>query len=72
MKLLALLLGLLLERVSTNVFGLREIRWLDGYFDRALAFMGEGQGLRAYLVAIVTIALVAQSFRIILKALFAK
>ena len=57
MKLLALLLGLLLERVSTNVFGLREIRWLDDYFDRALAFMGEGQGLRAYLVAIVAIAL---------------
>lgn len=57
MKLLALLLGLLLERLSTNVFGLREIRWLDHYFDRAIVFMGEGQGARAYLVAIVTIAL---------------
>ncbi len=57
MKLLALLLGLLLERVSTNLFGLREIRWLDGYFDRALGLMGDGQGMRAYLVAIITVAL---------------
>lgn len=59
MKLIALLLGLLLERVSTNLFGLREIRWLDGYFDRALTAMGEGQGARAYGVAILAIALCA-------------
>ncbi|MFK8028891.1 MAG: regulatory signaling modulator protein AmpE [Gammaproteobacteria bacterium] len=59
MKLLALLLGLFIERVSTNLFGLREIRWLDRYFDRALALMGNGKGVRAYIVAVIAIALCA-------------
>lgn len=59
MKLLALLLGLLLERVSTNLFGLREIRWLDGFFDRALALMGNQGSVRAHVVVILALALCA-------------
>ncbi len=57
MKLLALVIGLLLERLTTNLFGLREIRWLDGYFDRVFKLMGNGHNVRAYVVAILAIAL---------------
>ncbi len=57
MKLIALLLGLVLERFVTNLFGLSEIRWLDGYFDRAFKLMGSGRGVRAYVVAVLAIAL---------------
>ena len=37
MNLIALLLGLLLERVATRLLHLRELRWLDPYFDWCLA-----------------------------------
>ncbi len=57
MKLIALLLSLLLERGSTNLFGLREIRWLDGYFDAAFKAMGDQHSVRAYIVAVLAIAL---------------
>jgi membrane protein required for beta-lactamase induction len=36
-NLIALLLGLALERFLTRVLHLRGLRWLDGWFDRALA-----------------------------------
>jgi membrane protein required for beta-lactamase induction len=37
MKLLALILGLVLERIATQSLHLREQRWLDAYFDFGLA-----------------------------------
>lgn len=33
MKLIALILGLLIERAVTHLLHLRELRWFDGYFD---------------------------------------
>lgn len=40
MSLLALLLALLAERGLTQLFHLRELRWLDGYFDAAARRLG--------------------------------
>jgi AmpE protein len=37
MKLIALMLGLALERLATRLLHLRELRWFDGYFDYGLA-----------------------------------
>ncbi len=37
MKLIALILGLLLERLATKLLHLRELRWFDRYFDLAIA-----------------------------------
>ncbi len=45
MSVLALLLALLLERGLTQLFHLRELRWLDGYFDRAARVFGGGTGV---------------------------
>jgi membrane protein required for beta-lactamase induction len=36
MKLIALILGLVLERLATRVLHLRELRWFDRYFDFAI------------------------------------
>ena len=33
MKLIALILGLIIERTATHLLHLRELRWFDGYFD---------------------------------------
>jgi membrane protein required for beta-lactamase induction len=41
---LALLLALLLERGLTQLFHLREPRWLDGYFDRVAGVLGGNAG----------------------------
>lgn len=49
MNLFALLLGLAIERLLTQLFHLREFRWLDPVFDRACAW------LRGYGRAIVTL-----------------
>ena len=37
MKLIALLIGLAVERLATQLFHLRELRWLNGAIDRGLA-----------------------------------
>jgi AmpE protein len=37
MKLIALILGLVLERLATRILHLRELRWFDRYFDAAIA-----------------------------------
>lgn len=55
MKLIALLLGLFLEKISTRVFGLHEQRWLDFYFDQTMRLMGKRTTLRSYLVALLAI-----------------
>lgn len=44
MKLLALVLGLFLERVATELLHLRELRWFDAYFDFGLALAKRTQG----------------------------
>ena len=33
MKLIALILGLIIERAATHLLHLRELRWFDAYFD---------------------------------------
>jgi membrane protein required for beta-lactamase induction len=48
MNLIALFLGLILERTATKLFHLRELRWLDPYFDwgfRTLGKMGGPAGI---------------------------
>ncbi|NNF16023.1 MAG: regulatory signaling modulator protein AmpE [Gammaproteobacteria bacterium] len=57
MKLIALLLGLFLEKVSTSLFDLREMRWLDGLFDKGLTWIGDGHGIRAHLVTVALVIL---------------
>ena len=37
MKLVALLIGLLIERLATQIFHWRELRWLDSFIDKGLA-----------------------------------
>ena len=39
MKLIALILGLILERLATELLHLRELRWFDRYFDFAISRM---------------------------------
>jgi len=44
MSLLALLVALAAERGLTHLFHLRELRWLDGYFDWAARWLGRSRG----------------------------
>jgi membrane protein required for beta-lactamase induction len=41
MNLIALALGLVLERLATRILHLRELRWFDGYFDAGLRLIGK-------------------------------
>ena len=59
MKLIALFLGLLIERTATRALHLRELRWLDPYFDAALVRVARLSRPVAYLVAVVAIGLPA-------------
>jgi AmpE protein len=52
MKLIALFLGLLLERTATRMLRLREPRWLDPYFDRGFRYLERVGGAGAWLVAL--------------------
>lgn len=70
MTLLALLLGLLLERTATRLLDLREPRWFDGYLDWALTRFQDLHGGSAFLVTVLLVllpvmpvALVAWAFR---------
>jgi AmpE protein len=70
MTLLALLLGLLLERTATRLLDLREPRWFDGYLDWALTRFRDLHGGSAFLITILLVllpvlpvALVAWAFR---------
>lgn len=56
MKLIALILGLVLERVATELLHLRELRWFDRYYDLGLRF---AQRMRGWLVHLVIVALLA-------------
>lgn len=52
MKLLALVLGLLLERVATELLHLRELRWFDAYFDFGIAMAQRRRGAGAIALVI--------------------
>ncbi len=56
MNLLALALGLFIERFLTELFHLREARWLDGYFDVGLRTIGRRTGLLGFVMAVVVVA----------------
>ena len=73
MTLLALLLGLLLERAATQLLHLREPRWFDGYLDWALTrFRGLHGGaalvmtILLVVLPVLPVALVAWIFREVL------
>lgn len=57
MSLLALLFALACERGLTHLFHLRELRWLDGWFDRGDRMLGGRRGPPALLAAVALIAL---------------
>jgi AmpE protein len=59
MTLLALLLGLLLERLLTHTLHLREPRWFDGYLDWALARFRSVRGAGALVLTIMLVLLPA-------------
>lgn len=55
MNLIALLLGLALERFLTRVLHLRELRWLDSWFDRALGLAARRGPPAAGLVVLIAV-----------------
>ena len=55
MTLIALLIGLIIERLATQIFHWRRMRWLDRIIDRGFALTGRVPQLPA-LVAVITIA----------------
>ena len=57
MNLIALFLGLILERTLTDLLELREPRLLDGYFDWLLRAMERNPGLVSFVIAGVGIVL---------------
>lgn len=57
MSLLALLFALACERGLTHLLHLRELRWLDPYFDRADRALGGQTGLAAAISAFMLVAL---------------
>lgn len=59
MKLIALFLGLLIERTATRALHLRELRWLDPYFDAVLGWVGRLSRPVAYPVAALAVGLPA-------------
>jgi membrane protein required for beta-lactamase induction len=57
MNLIALFIGLVLERTLTDLLELREPRLLDGYFDWLLRAMDRNPGVPAYIIAGIGIVL---------------
>ena len=53
MKLIALILGLGLERLATRLPHLRELRWLDPYFDIGMARLRGANTLIVYLGSVI-------------------
>lgn len=69
MNLIALILGLALERLLTRLLHLRELRWLDDWFDRGAAWIRAAPaglawlvGLGVMLLPVVPVAWVAWAF----------
>jgi AmpE protein len=59
MKLIALFIAMLLERLATQLFHLRELRWLDGLFDYGLRLAQRFDAIPKLLGVVATILLVA-------------
>lgn len=57
MKLIALILGLGLERLATRVLHLRELRWFDPYFDLGLNRLREANLMLVYLGIVLVLLL---------------
>lgn len=57
MKLIALLIGLLIERLATQLFHLRELRWLDRLIDAGFRQAGRFSGVPALVPVILFAAL---------------
>ncbi|MEO0997449.1 MAG: regulatory signaling modulator protein AmpE [Pseudomonadota bacterium] len=57
MKLLALIIALALERLATQLFRLRSLRWLDRALDPFLQFIGRTGAVPGWLLAAATVAL---------------
>ncbi len=55
MKLIALILGLILERTTTRMLSLREPRGLDAYFDRGFQLLARQRGVLAVLLAVLIV-----------------
>lgn len=53
MKLIALILGLGLERLATRLLHLRELRWFDPYFDIGMARLRDANVLIIYLGSVI-------------------
>ncbi len=59
MKLIALFIALGLERLATQLFHLRELRWLDGLFDRGLGIANRFEAVPKLVSVALIILLVA-------------
>jgi AmpE protein len=59
MKLIALILGLIIERTATRALHLRELRWLDFYFDRVFLLVNRVGSPLAVAIAMIAILLPA-------------
>lgn len=69
MSLLALLFALACERGLTHLFHLRELRWLDGWFDRGDRMLGGRRGPPTLLAAVALIALPVLPIVLLARAL---
>lgn len=59
MNLIALFLGLALERLLTQLLHLREMRWLDGWFDAGLSLLRKGSVPLSWLVSVSVVVIPA-------------
>ncbi len=59
MKLIALILGLVIERTATRALHLRELRWLDPYFDRVFLLVNRVSAPVAVVLAMLALILPA-------------
>jgi AmpE protein len=57
MNLIALIIGLALERFLTRLLRLRELRWLDDWFERGARWMRSAPGLAGTWIALVVMVL---------------
>jgi AmpE protein len=68
-SLLALIFALICERGVTHLLHLREMRWLDPFFDRADRALGGRTGVSAILTAVMMLAVVALPIAVVSRLL---
>lgn len=69
MKLIALILGLVLERLATELLHLRELRWFDRYFDLGLHYAHRCRGWVVHAAIVVLLAVPAVPVLLVSAAL---